>query len=367
MTHSVSSHIALRRLRSPRPQRGMSLVELMVSMVIGLIVVLAGVLVYVASNAARNATLDENRMEDSSRYLVGQMAQEIRQAGFLGCQSRGGSVVNLLNGPPFWGNFAQPVYGMHGTGTTFSPALDGSFPTGAGAPDPRSDVLTVRSLGSETFPVLPPYPAADGSGAISIPATTLVQQGMLLAVSNCVQTTVFQNTSPSCTGSGVCSVSDATGTGAPGNSRSNLGAAFRGDAEVLLPTTTSWFVALSSRCQAGAPSVCPTYSLWRKINDQPPEELLVGVERLAVHYGVDTVGNSFSSSQSMTADQVNTANAWAHVVSVDVQALLTSLTPNAAVPQSVVFNGQTINGGTVQDRKVRRAVTITVGFRNLVP
>lgn len=349
-------------------QRGLSLIELMVSIAIGLVVVLAGTMVYVSSNAARHTTVDENRMEDASRYLVGQMAQEVRQAGFFGCQSRGSTVVNLLNGPPFWGNFAQPVYGVHGTGTGFTPSLDASFPTGTAAPDPRSDVLTVRGMGSTSFAVQSPYPAASGASPINIPSSTLVQQGSIVAISNCVQTTVFQNTASSCTGSGTCALGYATGgSGSPGNSSSNLGATFRGEAEVLLPTTTSWFVALSSRCQAGAPAVCPTYSLWRKVNNNAPEELLIGVERMAVHYGVDTIGNSFSSSQSMTADQVSAANQWTNVVSVEVQALLTSLTPNAAVPQSVVFNGQTINGGTTQDRKIRRVVTVTVGLRDLAP
>ncbi|WP_040261678.1 PilW family protein [Pseudomonas massiliensis] len=68
-----------------RQQQGLSLIELMVSMALGLVIVLG---VTQAFLSAKNTYLTQNAsstMQEDARYLLTRMTQEIRMAGMFGC------------------------------------------------------------------------------------------------------------------------------------------------------------------------------------------------------------------------------------------------------------------------------------------
>jgi len=68
-----------------RKQRGLSLIELMVSMALGLIIVLGVTQAFIS---AKNTYLTQNAasaMQEDARYLLTRMSQEIRMAGMFGC------------------------------------------------------------------------------------------------------------------------------------------------------------------------------------------------------------------------------------------------------------------------------------------
>ncbi|MBA1288231.1 PilW family protein [Pseudomonas japonica] len=68
-----------------RNQRGLSLIELMVSMALGLIIVLGVTQAFIS---AKNTYLTQNAasaMQEDARYLLTRMSQEIRMAGMFGC------------------------------------------------------------------------------------------------------------------------------------------------------------------------------------------------------------------------------------------------------------------------------------------
>lgn len=66
-------------------QQGLSLIELMVSMALGLIIVLGVTQAFIS---AKNTYLTQNAasaMQEDARYLLSRMSQEIRMAGMFGC------------------------------------------------------------------------------------------------------------------------------------------------------------------------------------------------------------------------------------------------------------------------------------------
>lgn len=69
--------------RAARHQRGLTLVELMVSITLGLIVVMAATALLLSSKAGYAAQDDDARMDDTGRYAIESIARAVRQAAYV--------------------------------------------------------------------------------------------------------------------------------------------------------------------------------------------------------------------------------------------------------------------------------------------
>ena len=77
-------------------QQGISLVELMIGLVLGLLLV-AGVLsIFVAYDKTQSDTLQTGELQENGRFAMDILAREVMQAGFLG-QFTGGSLQSAVN------------------------------------------------------------------------------------------------------------------------------------------------------------------------------------------------------------------------------------------------------------------------------
>jgi type IV pilus assembly protein PilW len=76
-----------------RAQRGLTLIELMISVVIGLVVVGAVTYVYVGSKGAYRGNESLARIQEAGRFALDAITRDIRRAGALGC----GSVTSITN------------------------------------------------------------------------------------------------------------------------------------------------------------------------------------------------------------------------------------------------------------------------------
>ena len=93
----------IRNLVVKLPERGFSLVELMVAMLIGLIILAAVVQIFVGSNATYR--LDEGlaRVQEGARFSMDFLAKDIRMAGYMGCNSK----LKYSTTPPEIGNIVK--------------------------------------------------------------------------------------------------------------------------------------------------------------------------------------------------------------------------------------------------------------------
>ena len=73
---------------SARAERGLTLVELMVSIALGLLVIGAVLYVYLGSKGAYRTNKSTSRVQEAGRFGLDAMLRDIRQAGFIGCGSR---------------------------------------------------------------------------------------------------------------------------------------------------------------------------------------------------------------------------------------------------------------------------------------
>lgn len=138
-----------RHSRIARREAGLSIIELMISIALGLLILTAVITVFVNASAARNEVERTSRQIENGRYAVELLSDDLRVAGFYGEMG--------VTGLPAAGALADPEHDPCSTNTGFwSKAMNFhvlGFDNGAGVPAcvPASlkagtDVVVVRRV-----------------------------------------------------------------------------------------------------------------------------------------------------------------------------------------------------------------------------
>jgi len=347
-------------------QRGLTLVELMVSVTLGLLITLTIGYLYTSSRKTYRMNDNVARMQENGRYAMEMISRDIRMAGYWGCAGMTiASPINTLNNTTQYAyNFGKPVEGHEATGTgTWVPAKDASITNVVSG----TDILTVRSVFGDGVTVIS-HPGGNppGSADLKVNAGSGLAQGDIVLVSDCSNAAVFQitniNTSGGSSG-GFDNVVHNTGAGTPGNYTKNLGKEYVGG-EIQRIATFTYYIRLNP---AGRPAL---YRLYRRTTGElTSEELVENVENMQVTYGVDTDGDR-DVDEFRTADNVaNLANNWNAVRSVRVRLLLVSPDNNLVSPRQTYRYMDTNGDGipdpvTATDNHLRYVFTGTVSMRN---
>lgn len=359
------------RVLRPAPWRGMTLVELMVGIAIGLFLVAVMGTVYMGSRTTFVAQESGSRLQENGRFVMDTIANDLRMSGFRGCASvdpaslRAGTpaltpVDNTLNTPTaLLYNFGEQIWGSRNNGA-WSPALTAPA-NGLGALA-AGDVLVVRRPFGTAWSLIGEM--TGNTAALAITPNPAFLQSDLLMVADCAGSSVLQATNAGAGAAGSLAHQTGAGGVAPGVARSNLSRVYSNDARVWRMQTLIYYLADSQR-RPGETALwvyaSPAYD-GRALQS----ELVTGVERMAITYGVDNDGpdleGNLSANRFNSADQV--AN-WGQVVSARVELLLAGGTDSqTAATQSVVFGGATI---TPTDRRLRTVMSMLVSLRNTVP
>lgn len=111
--------------RMPQRQSGFSLIELMVSMVIGLLVLGAAFGIFLSNNRAFSATQGLGRIQENSQAAFEMMARDIREAGGNPCDAELAAGNIITGGPAATATSAnwfiawnQPLHGYEASGLT---------------------------------------------------------------------------------------------------------------------------------------------------------------------------------------------------------------------------------------------------------
>lgn len=97
-------------------QSGFSLIELMISLVLGLLVVLAASAMFLANRQVYASSETVNRLQENGRAAFELMSRDTREAGGNPCMSGLSRVVNHLQsaGSAWWANFENGLTGVEG-------------------------------------------------------------------------------------------------------------------------------------------------------------------------------------------------------------------------------------------------------------
>lgn len=388
---------------------GFSLVELMVAIVIGLIITLGVVQIFSANRATYQ--LDEGlaRAQENGRFALEFLTQDIRHAGYLGCNRdvirTGPSKVEVKK--PF--NFlvgAQryTVTGIRGfeynstaTGigdiypaaafpisnslAGWSPALATTLVPAPGA-QPGSDVIAIERMTPDAWPLVPPYVNADNV-YLNPAFANRVNINDVLLISDCRQAAMFQVTG--ITAAGV--ISHVAGSGTPGNrcgqwirppfASTNSPGADCDDPLVENPQpnimigtfqTVAYYLAQGPG-PCGTPGTCqPT--LYRNVTGPngltTVQALVEGVENFQVLYGVDDLIMDGIADRYVTANNVTD---FSLVVSVRIGLLVHGTNATGSI-NDATQNDTDIHSvaGTLidptDDKLRRRVFNTTIQLRN---
>ena len=351
-----------------KTSRGFTLVELMVGLAVGLVVSVIAISVFVSSRALHSVNTSSNRMGENSRLAFDLLHKDLRSAGFQSCKQHSGgppeTVLNAGNGG-FLDSGTSGVRGYRGTGSGFAPALTTALSGVLPAPDPASDIISIRvpvdllSLG--LVATMPTVTGVPNVGA-NTPGNTIAK-GDIVLMASCIASVIFQVTENSPATTGL--LTHATGgVLQPGNSSTDLKLVYnRGDTAVYRLQTRHYYVAPSA-IRPG------TNSLWRFVVPAPagatnPEEVAAGIDRMVVTYGVDTDAVLDSSVNRYFAPDGIAAADWDKVLSARVQ-MLTATTKDgtARSAQTVIFASSPFTGS---DKRLRSVLTEVIAMRSRTP
>lgn len=342
-----------------KKQKGLSLVELMVSITLGLIL-MAGVLqVFVGSRATYNSQQAISRVQESGRFAIDFMAKEIRMAGYVGCSSKAGptQITSTLGSPTsFRWNYTTVVRGYS------------AAPTGSGVTiNAGTEILEVVSAsGNETLVIADStnstlFATEATETSAGCPDSSTMYDGFcandILVVSDCKKARIFQATTLANVSSAL-NISHAAGA-TPGNTATTWNPAnpaefYESGAEVIKMRKLLFYINNNT---AGVPS------LWMWDNGVNTE-LVEGVEDIALTFGIDDDGDGVPDSYKTTS--TTTAAEWTSVASVHLELLVR--TPGTNILREKQSYSFPLGAAVVQapDTALRQVFTTTVGVRSRI-
>lgn len=390
--------LALRNRTPGSRERGLSLVEMMIALLVGLIL-MAGVLSLFLSNR-RSYTLGSAvaHMQENGRFALDFLRPQLRSAGYTGCGSQSiwqTPQVDLLNYNPtdvfdftvavVGFDYTNPATNVGGSYTIASetPALDTSasdwspaIPTNiwsaiSGTVIPGSDIIMIHSINPNGISISS-FPGGGNSANVKVYngnlLTNNVVNGTIAFVTNCQEAAVFQVTNANSSSGTV--VHSASGKYSPGNVSAGKVGSFALPASLYTAQTYVYFIG------KGADNMPALYMSNLSVSSgnvtlSAPLELVPGVVNMQILYGVDTDGDGIANQYVAASAISNWATA--DVVSVRIALLVSS--DNNVVPATALspidVAGVAItpppNTGTTTTRRLYKVFVETVAIRNRLP
>lgn len=363
-------------------QTGLSLIELMIAMLVGVILIAGVISVFMSSRKSYGINTAIGQIQEHGRFALDFIRHTTRQAGYLSCGVSGRNYANQLNPTtalPY--NFNNAIFGYEFSNTaptqTYTiaaanpgpvtagnwlpaPGLDPSLPaSGTAYAIPGSDVL-VMSLSEGG--ISPGYVTSVAPTSFVINSNPGISPSNdILVVSNCVSTVIVQASGAPAGATGAITIPAAAGIApAPGNATPSVPPSLVG-AQVGTAQVVAFYVGEGAD---DAPALFQATTDASVASGFQLQELVPGVENMQVLYGVDAT-SAGTPSEYDTADAVAAANAWNRVMSVRVALLLRSDTGAVSLPPAAATYNLL---GTViqapQDTRLRQVFITTIWLRN---
>ena len=325
-------------------QAGFGLVELMVSLTLGLVVVGGATVLLLSTRQSNGSTDSLSRMAESVRTSYDLMVREVREAGATPCDSQVlvSDVLTNAQGltPTWWATWSDPLHGFDGTD-----AFDGAaFGTATAQRINGTAALAVRY--GTAIDNLAVSNHATGSATVTTNiANHGIAAGDVLMMCNYKQGAIFQVTAANtATGTFVHDTSAAT----PGNCSKGLGfptvctstgttLKFSAGSLIGRYTGVGWYIGANGRANTGGRSLF-------RVTRLGAEEVAEGVRDMQLRYLVAS-GTSYVTAASVTD--------WNTVTAVRFD--LSYESADASV--------STATAGA----RLTRPVSFTVNIRNLQP
>lgn len=323
-------------------QQGVTLVELMVAMTLGLIVIGGAVSLTLANRRSYSTSEGLSQVQEGARTAFELLARDIRQAGISGCDNTG-RIANVLNtgGGEWWVNW----FGMRGYdgGETSTGAAFGAARGNRVAGTDSIQTQGIQGMGV----AVDSHDPATFTLTLNAAATDIATGDILIAC-DFDHATIFRATGYN---AGSVAVTHNVGGAAPSNTTAALGfpagAAhqFRRNSLVAHFGATEWYVGQSGRAADSG------RSLFRLRTDQSGvnviEEVVADVTDMQITYRMENEAGFVAATALGTGD-------WLRVNAVRI--VLTVRSAEARLSTDAANEG-----------RLERTFTQVIALRNRIP
>lgn len=301
--------------------RGISLIEVMIALVVG-VVILGGVMQLLIGSKETYQTSDAvARLQENGRFAIETLARDIRLAGHMGCADpEETSAVDLVGLGIIYPTFAAVV------------GVDG-----------QTDAITVR-YGIAAYSELASSMASTSSPFNLVEKPTNLAAGDVAIISSCSAATLVN----------IDEVSDTT------VSHAGVDQPYKANDRLMRLTANTYEIRQVP--DRTTKSGDPIFSLYRN-----GRELVEGIENLQIRYGQGT-------GSTVRYVDWSSGLAFEELVSVQVALLLSSIDEVAEVDDTATYNLAGVEVGPAADgaagpthpvdRRLRRVFSATVNLRN---
>lgn len=352
---------------SHKKQQGLSLVELMIAIALGLFLTAGLIELFTNSKQTYRVQDELSRLQENARFAMQAISRDIRMADFAGCNRN--TVQNATNHI----NTASTRFAArHSLGTdavtnTLGSSIGGT--NGAAGAQPAldsPDTLTIINAFQTGLAVLPPFGPLP-SDNITIASGNSIEQGDVLLISDCTNADIIQAVNDPSTDDFISHVTGEFSHSTPNvDEPGNINALGACGANPN-PALDHCLSKVYNNSATVYSLIVNTYTIATGANGQLAlfkngDELVEGISNLQVLYGEDRtpLDSNINPDSYVPA---GTAGLNMHNV-ISVRVSLVAETEQDALstqPVSYTLSGDTF---TPTDNKIRRVFTSTINLRN---
>lgn len=357
-------------------QTGLTLIELLISMLIGLFILTGIIQVFGTTKDSSRLLQAEAEIQGNARFAFSVITSIVQGAGDFGCQPANSlSTHSLVNTTENTFRPVRVIEGWEAEGTDYGDTYstnvgsevvdisDSHWVTSDGA---AKDSGTNSKKFSDVFKIW--YTKKEKAQLTSITGNVLtvssidLENGNIIAINDCQSLLFAQVCScedTDCSGADTKADIDPASCSTPGNKTYNLSNLNIPITQISVLDAALFFVGKRNDTAENIPALFVRH-LANDISLEAKEEILEGVESMQVLYGEDT-NNDKSPNYYVSADKVAD---WNNIVSLKISLLLRSNNKNVLpTAQTFKFNGADINIAS-SDRYLRRVFTSVISLRN---
>lgn len=351
----------------PHHQHGLTLVELMIGLMVGMLIIGAVLYVFLGSRLTYKYNDAMGRIQENGRTAIDMISHDVRMAGFIGCRrlaaymppaATGSISARTINFSDAFITNIAPKIGM--TSDLLKQKINNdsfSFVVSTELEKQMAGThsLTVLSASSEI-----PLESPMASGSSNITTTTSVPAGPAIIADCRFDSLSLSDTTPT----GIPAPAEAFMVETSGKTIGHSGflRAYNTDASVTPISAVSYAIRLTDRKDSTGNAVP---ALFR--ND---DELIEGAHDLCVRYGISNNAANEAVGSYVEASGVSD---WKRVIAVRIELLLASVDDNvletsAAIPSLCPppTDPDADAPAPLQDRRMYKIFSTTVGLRNQV-
>lgn len=368
---------SMKTLNTGIGQAGLSLIELMIALALGLVLTLGVTQIFLGSSQTYRLNDGLSVLQENLRFALSNLQYDSRMAGHYGCLV--GAPANLLDttDPAYDPNVYDvgqisamgweadntglgdtfTITSLTPAGTAWSNGTGDALPADiTGDIVPGTDVLVVNGAEPTNVVLNGSPPGGTANSSIGTTASTNIAAGtvILTVAGDCSGGDLFQKTNnPSGT-----AISKGAG-GTPGNMNPSGGfsSLYDGEGSVYEFFSKAYYIGTGAN---GEPA------LFRERLDAGDPfgavELIAGVESMQVLYGLSN--NPTVNRRAERYVPADTVTDWTEVVSIRIALLMRSNDNSVDEAAARTLNLASTQITTVSDRRARLVGVATVGVRN---